>query len=70
MKQITLYPYPGLLHAASAPCLGKMAFAWGAYGFAIAVLWRALPRDPLDDAAAWLVALLAGLALAGWTRGA
>jgi len=69
MKQTILYPDLRTGAWSSGPCLGKLALSWSIYGYAMALLWQTLPRGPVTDAAAWLVALLGGLALAGWTKG-
>jgi hypothetical protein len=34
----------------------------------MALIWHALPRGPSSAAAAWLFALISGLALAVWMR--
>ncbi|HEY6325997.1 MAG TPA: hypothetical protein VIW73_05705 [Candidatus Cybelea sp.] len=69
MKQIILRPDYATEAEAGGLCLARLALTWAAYGYAVALLWRALPHDPLASAAAWAVALLVGLALAVWTKG-
>jgi hypothetical protein len=69
MKQIILQSDFRAAADAGGPCLARLALTWAAYGYAVALLWRVLPDDPLGGAAAWVVALLGGLALVAWTRG-
>jgi len=64
MKQITLKTQT----LAAAPCAGRLLVVWALYGWSMLLIWRALPRGPATDAAAWSLALLSGLALAVWTR--
>jgi hypothetical protein len=67
MKQITLQANGAAPVGRSARCLGHVVFCWALYGYAMALVWWALPREPLAEAAAWLVALVGGFALAGRT---
>jgi len=46
------------------PCLGRLAFVWALYGWAVAMLWQMAGARPLAEGVVWAGALLAGVALA------
>jgi hypothetical protein len=48
----------------STPCLGKLVAVWALYGFAVAWLWRLAGGHGSLEAAVWVGALAAGIALA------
>jgi hypothetical protein len=50
-------------------CVGKLVLLWGCYGYAMLLLWQIAAGRPWAQAAAWALALVAGLALAFATEG-
>ncbi len=46
------------------PCLGRLAFVWLLYGWAVATLWQIAGGRPLAEGVVWTGALLAGIVLA------
>jgi hypothetical protein len=63
MKQITLET-----QSRPMPCAGRLLTVWALYGWSMALIWHALPRSPSGAGAAWLFALISGLALAVWMK--
>ena len=47
-----------------APCLGRLAFVWALYGWAVATFWQMAGGRPLAEGTVWAAALLGGIALA------
>ena len=45
------------------PCLGRLLFTWGLYGFGLLLLWRMIPHGSVWTAAAFWA--LAGILAAG-----
>jgi hypothetical protein len=64
MKQITLETQSRLV----TPCAGRLLAVWALYGWSMTLVWYALSRGPFGATAAWLFALISGLALAVWMR--
>lgn len=51
-------------HAADeGPCLGRLLFTWGLYGFAMTMLWRVPHHGVWATAALWVIAGLVALAV-------
>jgi hypothetical protein len=44
-------------------CTGRLLMVWGLYGWVVAVFWRSAGNNPWVQAAVWVLALLAALAL-------
>jgi hypothetical protein len=67
MKQITLNnDLSGFPHRARL-CLKGLLLRWGAFGLAVAVLWRLAGDDGWAQAGVWAIAVIAGFGLMAQT---